>query len=89
MSGGRYSKQITAPAQVTARFTKLYAVICTANDGGAYAIYDSAAGFVGNPLASLIPTAGTELLFKGMTLKNGLLFAGTPDKTTVLTVIYE
>ncbi len=85
---GRYSLSFTAPKQVTTRFTKLYAVICSANNGGSYAIVDSATGD-GDAIVSLTPAANTELQFKGMTLKNGLSFLGTQGKTTVLTVIYE
>ncbi len=69
--------------------TKLYAVVCPQNISGDYTIYDSDSSSTSDPkvVATVTPTSGTELQFKGLTLKNGLYIDVT--HTIVLVVIYE
>ncbi len=86
---GRYHKTLLHSGQVKTGLTRLHAIVCTQTLGGDYTIYDSANASTDDPkvVATVTPGDNTELLYKSLTLKNGLYIDVTP--TIVLMVIYE
>lgn len=89
MSVGRYGKVLTASTQVKTGLTKLATIICNSTGGGTYVVYDSDKSSASDPAKSgtVTPAAGSQILYKNLTLKNGLyiVISGTVN----ITVIYE
>ncbi len=89
MSVGRYGKQISASTQVKTGLTKLAAIVVSSTSSGTYTVYDSDKSSASDPVlvGTVTPAANTQILYKGLTCKNGLYVVTT--NTIALTVIYE